>query len=949
MTGPRGCPLADRELELATIAGALAEGRQRRGSLVLVTGRIGIGRSTLLAAAGRMASADGMLVLSAQAGALEQDFDRAVARQLLGPVVTAASHETRRRWRAGGAELAALALDDSEPGTPPTGLRNALSLSLRALVADLATERPVACLVDDVQWADTQSLACLAALARGLADLPVVVVARALDGDVAGDRPLVRELTSLATWTLRPGPLSADAVDRIVRDRIARGWPETPAERLDDLVLRATADSGGNPLFLDTVLPDPVPGELEPAAGLSRDSALHAALAATLARQTEPVREFAQVAAAVGDDIEPALIGRLAGLDMIGTNDARRVLSRLGLLPTGRPPLVLRQCLREVVEDAMPPAEYERLQLCAARMLHTYGYPAERVAACLLAVTNPPADWSTEVLRSASDAAAARGDAAASAYYLRRALLHHPAHGRQRAELLVEMAAAERSVDPTAAVRHMSQAVAALPSTQDRAAAVVRLPPSVFGYASPTLDEQLGELTRTLGRPDDLTGVEHELALRLEARSRFARHEDGSQLADAVRRLHGMGPTPCLDTWAHRELVCVLLYSAMLSTAVPAAEVTAGVERLVALQPVAPLHLHTTLPQLLACVATAGTTAEVSSWLDAVTELAQRQKSVADRAFALSARCLLALRAGRLQAAVRGAEQLCQLIATESGEVSELPSVALQVVALSANDAALTSRVLTLCPQRHDGPGGLWAWASRQLLDALARADEDTRAALDQVLDAGRRLDRAGWTNPAVLSWRTWAVRLHARLTERQQAVDLAQHEHELAVAWGSPPVLGRSLRLLASLLDGTDRVAKLTECVDLLSGTDDELELARAIVALGSAVLDVGGEPDADQLKQGLALAQRAGAPWLVDRARTLLGACGVRAAPGGTGLTTAERRIAELAVAGRSNQDIAAEFGITRRAVEKHLTNCYRKLDIGGRSDLATALQRIGSPREQ
>jgi DNA-binding CsgD family transcriptional regulator len=58
--------------------------------------------------------------------------------------------------------------------------------------------------------------------------------------------------------------------------------------------------------------------------------------------------------------------------------------------------------------------------------------------------------------------------------------------------------------------------------------------------------------------------------------------------------------------------------------------------------------------------------------------------------------------------------------------------------------------------------------------------------------------------------------------------------------------------------------------------------------------------------------------------------------------GLTAREREIAELAAAGWSSRDIAAELGRSVRTVENHLQRVYDKLGVARRADLAGALGR-------
>lgn len=55
---------------------------------------------------------------------------------------------------------------------------------------------------------------------------------------------------------------------------------------------------------------------------------------------------------------------------------------------------------------------------------------------------------------------------------------------------------------------------------------------------------------------------------------------------------------------------------------------------------------------------------------------------------------------------------------------------------------------------------------------------------------------------------------------------------------------------------------------------------------------------------------------------------------------LTPAERHVAGLAGAGRSNSEIATELHLARKTVEGHLARVYRKLEVRSREQLADHL---------
>jgi DNA-binding CsgD family transcriptional regulator/tetratricopeptide (TPR) repeat protein len=83
-------------------------------------------------------------------------------------------------------------------------------------------------------------------------------------------------------------------------------------------------------------------------------------------------------------------------------------------------------------------------------------------------------------------------------------------------------------------------------------------------------------------------------------------------------------------------------------------------------------------------------------------------------------------------------------------------------------------------------------------------------------------------------------------------------------------------------------------------------------------------------------------GAPLWAERARSELQRVGLRGPrpEAGQGLTAAERHVADLAVAGRTNNEIAAELFMGLRTVEAHLSRVYRKVGVRSRTGLSRVL---------
>lgn len=205
----------------------------------------------------------------------------------------------------------------------------------------------------------------------------------------------------------------------------------------------------------------------------------------------------------------------------------------------------------------------------------------------------------------------------------------------------------------------------------------------------------------------------------------------------------------------------------------------------------------------------------------------------------------------------------------------------------------------------------------------------------------GRIYEAIGGRNPGLISWRSRAALAHLRLAEREEARRLADEELARAQVWGAPRALSVVLRATGLVEGGREGLVTLGEAVDVVADSPARLAHARARTGLGAALHRANRRSDArEQLRRGLELATLCGAAPLAARAETELRATGARprrvALQGIESLTPSERRVAE----GPTNREIAQALFVTPRTVELHLTNAYRKLGIGSRSQLAAAL---------
>src|SRR5262249_33432058 len=158
--------LAGRGTECARLDQLLAEARQGRSDVLVLRGEAGIGKTALLEYAARRA--EDARVLRAVGAEWGMELPFAGLHQLGAGLL-----DQRQRLPAPQREALATAFGLSAGPQPDRFL---VALAALGLLSDAAEQRPLVCLVDDVQWLDRSSAQTLAFVARRLAAESVVLL-----------------------------------------------------------------------------------------------------------------------------------------------------------------------------------------------------------------------------------------------------------------------------------------------------------------------------------------------------------------------------------------------------------------------------------------------------------------------------------------------------------------------------------------------------------------------------------------------------------------------------------------------------------------------------------------------------------------------------------------------------------------------------------------------------
>jgi tetratricopeptide (TPR) repeat protein len=323
-----GTPFIGRDEAITRLLAAAEAAREGAGSLVLLAGDPGIGKTRTLTELGSQARQDGMRVLVGRC----LDGGGAAPFWPWAQIFRAWSEGQQGLGRIEelGIPLGVLAavfpeLRGTFPNLPTPSPLDEDAARFRLLDAAAAVLRrsarkiPLLVVLEDLHWADEGSLRLLSFVARDLSDAPLLLAASYRDADVDDAHPLTRPLADLA----RTG--TTLALPGLDREAVAKLWTAAtgapPSAALSNRVCERT---GGNPLFvLETarslsaqgVVPETEVDEIPLPEGIRQ------ALRPRVAQRSEACRRMLEQAAVVGEEFGLDLLQRMSATGRAGAVD----------------------------------------------------------------------------------------------------------------------------------------------------------------------------------------------------------------------------------------------------------------------------------------------------------------------------------------------------------------------------------------------------------------------------------------------------------------------------------------------------------------------------------------------------------------------------------------------------------------------------------------------------
>ena len=816
----------------------------------------------------------------------------------------------------------------------PAPDRFLVGLAVLGLLAEVAREQPLICLVDDVQWLDRASAQAMAFVARRLCAESVAMIFGARESDD------VQELVGLAV--LAVGGLPGEDARALLASALP--WPVD--ERVRD---RIVAEARGNPLALLELPRGLTPAQLAGGFGPVCTATLPARIEDSFRRRFKalgmPTRQLLLIAAAepLGD---PKLVWRAAELLGIAV-EAAGPAAAADLLEIGARVRFRHPLQRSAIYKAASPEERRRAHRVLAEATDPEADPDRRAWHAAQAASWPNEDIAADLERSACRAQA-RGGLAAAAAFLERAaeLTREPALRAERA--LVAAQAKHRAGMPAAAQGLLFLAESGSLTALQRA----------------RVDLLRAQVAFTVRRGSDAPPLLLKAAKQFEALDTQRARETYLEALSAAMFAGLLG-----DGVTVREVAEAARAAPVAGTPPTAADLLLDglavrfTDGYAAGMPLVRQALEAFRSEDIR-------TDEALRWLwpasraalllwdfdslDAVSArfvaLARDTGALAVLPIALSTRVHVHSLKGEMGAAALLVQELETV--TEVTANPFVPYGALLLAAWRGREAEVDRLIdLTTAEVLRRGEGValvVTGWARALLYNSLGRYT-------DALAAAGRAAER----QPQEVGISTWATQIElieAAVRSGKGAVAAGALERltEATGANGTEWGLGITARSRGLLTDGPAAEDDYREAIDRLSHAGIRGELARAHLVYGEWLRRqrqrVAGRR---HLRTAHEMFTDMGMEAFAQRASRELRASGATAPKPASGtpnlLTAQETQIARLVREGLSNPEIAARLFISPHTVEWHLRKIFKKLRITSRKqlDLADTFTRLPRSR--
>jgi DNA-binding CsgD family transcriptional regulator len=907
--------LLGRRGECEVLGRLVANVRADRSQVLVLRGEPGVGKTALVDYL--VGSASGCRIERAAGVESEMELAFAGLHQLCAPMM---GHLDRLPGPQRDALAVAFGLST---GSVPD--RFLVGLAVLSLLAEVAEEQPLVCVVDDAQWLDRVSAQTLAFVARRLLAERVALVF-AVRAPVPGPADPLAGLPELVVQGLRDGDARA-LLESAVHGRLD--------ERVRD---RIVAETRGNPLALLELPRGFTAAELAGGFGRPDVQSLASQIEQSFLRRIEglPVATQRLLLAAAAEPVgDVSLLRRVADRLAIEP-DAAAAAEAAGLIEIGVRVRFRHPLVRSAAYRAASARDRQEVHRALAEATDPESDPDRRAWHHAHAAVEPDEAVAGELERSA-DRAKARGGMAAAAAFLRRATELTPDPARRGARAVAAAQATFEAGAPDVALGLIAAAELG-PLDELQRGRLARMRGRIVfarrrgGEALPSLLDAAGRLERL----DDEQAREAYLEAIGAAvfAGRLDRHGGVQKVAEAARAAP-RGPNPprladaLLDGLATRFTDGHVGGAELLKRALQAFRRDAG------------RNEDDVMRWLWLTYLVAAEMWDDDAWHELTTQAVRAAREAGALNFlplALTYRAAVHVRSGELDLASSLIEESDAVM--EATGNSPLKSSSLLLVAWRGRDAR-ASELIQADVRDAIGWGegraiGLGEYYRALLYNGLGRYQ-------DALASARRSCEHEdlGVFGFALVE----LVEAGARGGAPDTAAAALQRLEERTTASGTDWALGVLARARALLSDGPAAESLYREAIERLERSRVAVHLARAHLVYGEWLRRENRRVDARvQLRTAHEMLTAFGAEGFAERARRELQATGEsvrqRAAEAREVLTSQEAQIARLAGDGLTNSEIGAELFISPRTVEWHLRKVFTKLDVNSRNKLRGAL---------